>query len=328
MNQRVKFKIPPVTVKDDGKPRLIGFELEFSGLSLDQTVETILLALDGKPGSGTAAEQVVHVESLGDFNVELDWGYLKRKAVENEQNEESGDWIEQLSKAASLIVPIEVVCPPIPITNLNALSPMISALRNAGAVGTEESLLSAYGVHINAEIFRLDATTLFSYLRAFSLLQWWLFETHDVDTTRKISPYIGLYPENYVKQLLSRTSPNIDMICADYLDYNATRNRALDMLPLLAEIDAERVRKVVKDAKVKARPAFHYRLPNCNIEQANWSLAQSWNNWCIVEELAHRSDDLNNLGNEFLDADRPILGVGRSKWVEFIDQWLKDHGLA
>jgi len=328
MNQRVNFKTPPVTIKDDGTPRMVGFELEFSGLTLDQTVDTIQSSIGGKPGSGTAAEQVIHVKSLGDFNVELDWDYLKRKAVENDQNEESGDWIEQLSKAASLLVPVEVVCPPIPITNLDALNPMVSSLRKAGAVGTEESLLAAYGVHINTEIPHLDAATLFCYLRAFSVLQWWLVEAHKVDTTRKISPYIDLYPENYVKQLLSRSNPGIDMVCADYLEYNATRNRALDMLPLLAEIDEERIRSVVDDQKVKARPAFHYRLPNCNIEQTDWSLAQPWNNWCIIEQLAHRSDDLNELGAAFLDADRPILGVSRNKWIGFIDQWLKNHGLA
>lgn len=328
MKQHVNFKTPPDTAKDDGTPRMVGFELEFSGLTLGQTVNTLQSSLGGKPGSGTAAEQVVHVESLGDFNVELDWDYLKRKAVEDDQNEKRGSWVDLLSRAASLLVPVEVVCPPIPITNLEVLNPMVSALRKAGAIGTEESLLAAYGVHINTEILHLDAATLFSYLRAFSVLQWWLVEAHKVDTTRKISPYIDLYPENYIKQLLSRSDPDIDMICADYLEYNATRNRALDMLPLLAEIDEERVRSVVDDPKIKARPAFHYRLPNCTIEQTDWSLAQPWNNWCIIEELAHCSDDLNKLGAAFLDADQPILGVNRNKWVGVIDQWLKDHGLA
>lgn len=328
MNQRVNFKTPSVTVKDDGTPRMVGFELEFSGLTLDQAVDVVQSSLGGNPGSGTAAEQVVHVESLGDFNVELDWDFLKRKAEESDQNEESGEWVDQLSKAASFLVPVEVVCPPIPIANLDALNPLVSALRKAGAVGTEESLIAAYGVHINTDSPDLDASTLFAYLRAFSLLQWWLVEAHQVDTTRKISPYIDLYSENYIKQLLSRSDPSIDAVFSDYLEYNDTRNRALDMLPLLAEIDGERVRSVVDDPKIKARPAFHYRLPNCNIEQTDWSLAKSWNNWCIIDQLACCTDDLSELGAAFLDADRPILGVSRDEWVGFIDKWLKDHGLA
>jgi hypothetical protein len=328
MHQQVTYKTPPVTVKYNGRPRLVGFELEFSGLTLDQTVKTIESSLGGKPGKGTAAEQVIHVESLGDFNVELDWNYLKRKAQNSDQKGESGDWIEQLSKAASLIVPMEVVCPPIEIHNLDALDPMVSALRKAGAVGTDESVFAAYGVHINTEIHHLDAATLFSYIRAFSLLQWWLVEAHAVDTARKISPYIELYPENYIGEMLSRSNPDIDTVCTDYLEYNATRNRALDMLPLLAELDEQRIRSAVDDPRIKARPAFHYRLPNCNIEQENWSLSQSWNKWCIIEQLAHRADDLDKLGLAFLRADRPILGVRRNDWVEYIDQWLKNHELA
>lgn len=329
MNQQVSFKIPPVIDKNDGTPRMVGFELEFSGLTLGKAAETIQASLGGKLEGGTAAEQTVHVDSLGDFNVEIDWDFLKRKAAEDEPNQENGDFFEQLSKAASLLVPVEVVCPPIAIANLNALDPMVSALRKAGAVGTEESLFAAYGVHINTEIFHFDAATLFSYLRAFSLLQWWLVEAHEVNTTRKISPYIDLYPENYVKKLLSSEAPpGIDKIFIDYLEYNATRNRALDMLPLLAVIDTERIRNVVDDPKIKARPAFHYRLPNCNIEHPDWSLAESWNKWWIIEQLAHRPDDLDDLSSAFLDAEQPILGVSRNKWVGFIDQWLKNHELA
>jgi hypothetical protein len=43
-------------------------------------------------------------------------------------------------------------------------------------------------------------------------------------------------------------------------------------LPLLAEIDSDRVRRFVNDPRIKARPAFHYRLANCHIERADWSV--------------------------------------------------------
>ncbi|MBR9886008.1 MAG: hypothetical protein GYB21_21140, partial [Oceanospirillales bacterium] len=110
--------------------------------------------------------------------------------------------------------------------------------------------------------------------------------------------------------------------------HNPSRNRALDLLPLLAEIDEARVRRVVDDAKIKSRPTFHYRLPNCQIEKPGWSLAHSWNLWWIVETLAERRDDLDRLGAEFLDVQRPLLGVNRKDWVEHMDLWLKDQGLA
>jgi len=324
-----RFELPPKVSKDDGGPRMVGFELEFSGITLDDTVAAIHSSLGGELQSETAAERILHVDALGELSVELDWAYLRRKAAQYEQDEEEGgEWIERLSRAAALLVPVEVVCPPIPMTDLERLEPMLAALREAGAVGTEESLLAAYGVHVNTEIPRLDAATLFSYLRAFAVLQWWLVDAHEVDATRKVSPYIDLYPESYVKQVLSKSELTMDEIFADYLEHNASRNRALDLLPLLAEIDEKRVREAVDDPKIKARPTFHYRLPNCNIERADWSLAESWNTWCVVERLADRKKDVDALAAEFLAADRPIIGVSRGDWTGFTDQWLKDRALA
>ena len=324
----IEFDLPPLTVKDDGSPRMVGFELEFSGISLDEAAEAVQAALKGKRESESSAERVIRTSSFGEFIVELDWDFLKRKASETGRGEEGGEWLEPLSQAAALIVPVEVVCPPIPLTNLSVLTSVVRGLREAGAVGTEESLIAAYGVHINTEIPRLDADTLFSYLRAFAILQWWLVDAHEVNATRKVSPYIDLYPQAYLRQVLSKSESTMDRIFDDYLEYNASRNRALDLLPMLAEIDSDRVRKAVDDPKIKARPAFHYRLPNCQIERPDWSLAGAWNTWCVVERLADREDDLVALADEFLAADRPILGVSRSDWVGFVDRWLKDHALV
>jgi hypothetical protein len=326
--QNGRFDLPPQANKDDGSPRVVGFELEFSGITLDETVAALQSALGGQLRSENAAERVIHVDSLGEFNVGLDWAYLKRKAGGTERGEDGAQWLEQLSRAAALLVPVEVVCPPIPMVDLAALDPLVRALRNAGAVGTEESLLAAYGLHINTEIPRLDAATLFLYLRAFAVLQWWLVDAHELDVTRKVSPYVDLYPEAYLKRVLSRSEPAMDGIFADYLEHNATRNRALDLLPLLAQIDEQRVRRAVDDPRIKSRPAFHYRLPNCHIERPDWSLVGSWNTWCVVERVAERREELGDLAAEFLAASRPLLGVSRKDWVRFVDQWLKDRALA
>ena len=83
------------------------------------------------------------------------------------------------------------------------LSPMVKALRDIGAVGTQESLVAAYGVHINTELPKLDVDTVYHYLRAFCILQWWLVEENNVDPARKLSPYIQLFNEDYIKQLLT-----------------------------------------------------------------------------------------------------------------------------
>ncbi|MDG9670423.1 amidoligase family protein [Hahella sp. CR1] len=321
------FKTPSIVRRGDGEVRLVGFELEFTGLTLDQTVAALQSALGAQVISGSAAEKKLHVESLGRFSVEVDWDYFKRQAA-RQQGEEEDEWVQLLGQAAKLLVPMEVVCPPLPITSLTALDPMVVALRDAGAQGTEDSPIAAYGVHINPEIPSLDSAAIAAYLKAFSLLQWWLVERLQVDVTRRISPYIDLYPESYVRQLLSDPAPNLDRLFIDYLAYNPTRNRALDMLPLLTEIDGERVRRAVDDGRIQARPTFHYRLPNSLIDRPDWSLAVPWNSWWVVEELACRPDDIERLSAAYLDAWRPLLGVSRHDWIETMEQWIQDSGLA
>lgn len=322
------FRMPPQVGTGDGRPRRVGFELEFSGIFLDDAVAALEKSMGGHVASRTAAEVRFQSERLGMFHVELDWSFLKIKAAQGGDAGGGGEWLELLSHAAALFVPVEVVCPPVPLADMTMLEPLLDVLREAGAVGTEESLLAAYGLHINVEMPRLDAPTLYAYLKAFSLLQWWLVEAHDVDIARRVSPYVDLYPEAYMRLLCADPEPTMDRIFEDYLEHNPSRNRALDMLPLLAHIDEERVRRTVSDMKVRARPALHYRLPDCLIDRPEWSLSDAWNIWCVVERLAGSADDLRALSDAFLAAERPILGVSRGDWVEFVDRWLADRALA
>ena len=305
-----------------GKVRTVGFELEFSGIAFRDTARVVCDALNGKVTDETAAEVCVQTDH-GDFNVELDWDFLKTMAAN--AGKAVDELLHTLSKAAELLVPVEVVCPPLPVTSLHILDDLVEALREPGANGTEESLIAAYGVHINTEIPALDAPTIHRYLRAFVLLQWWQVEANDVNLARRISPYIDLFEESYIKVLLTREAPDINTLIDDYLEHNPSRNRALDMLPLFAEIDADRVRATVDDAKIKSRPTFHYRLPNCQIDDPQWSLASSWIRWCRVEQLANDDASLQQLGDEFLAADRPLIGVDRGAWVKRISRWLDDH---
>lgn len=329
MNARPSnYELPPTLNRGDGDTRRVGFELEFSGIDLDATAAALQTSLGASLKSETAAERVLQVDSLGEFRVELDWAFLKNEAAKKGRSEVGEEWLERLSEAAALVVPVEVVCPPVPIDNLAVLDPMVQALRKAGAVGTEESLIAAYGVHVNPEVPALDAATLYPMIRAYCLLQWWLVDRHGVDLTRKISPYIGLYSAAYVEHVLSVSTASMDEIIHAYLEHNATRNRALDLLPLLAEIDEDRVRTVVDDPRVKARPTFHYRLPDCHIEHDDWSLSRAWNTWCVVEKLAERTEDLEALAQDFLASDRVLLGVNRNRWVESVGKWLNDHELA
>lgn len=255
----------------------------------------------------------------------MDWDFFKRMAKQPDANAQQ---LEFLRTAVSPFVPVEVVCPPVAIDQLRALDPMVTALHEAGARGTDDSLIAAFGVHINPELPDLGKESIEYYLKAFALLQWWLVKTHEVDLSRRLTPYIDLYPDAYLKNLLSSDYASLDALIDDYLKFNNTRNRALDMLPLFKELREEKVSAAVDDHLVNARPTFHYRLPNCLIGRSGWNLSEAWNIWCVVEELAQRKQDVDYLADKFISAWRPLLGVDQAYWLESISQWLQESELV
>jgi hypothetical protein len=76
------------------------------------------------------------------------------------------------------------------------------------------------------------------------------------------------------------------MLIDDYLDASPSRNRELDMLPLFAHLDHDRVRARLPYEKISARPTFHYRLPDSRVDDPAWTIAADWNRWVEVERLA------------------------------------------
>jgi hypothetical protein len=311
-----------------GDLRRVGFELEFTGLTLERTAAVVAAALGGKARLDSAAQATVEGRELGEFRIELDWAYLKERAAEAQRAGEGQEWVSFLRQAAEWVVPMEIVCPPVAIDRLEALDAMIGALRGEGARGTDDSPLAAYGVHVNAEAPDLEPAAVLRVVRAFGLLQWWLVDRHAVDLTRRISPYIDLYPEAYVAALVQDGGETRDALFDGYLSFNATRNRALDLLPLLACIDEPRVRARVDDPRIKARPAFHYRLPDCHVERPGWTLAEAWNLWVVVERVAGDEAALGALGQAFEEQRWPLLGVGRGAWVDHVAEWLWRRGWA
>ena len=176
----------PVTDTHENKPRKVGFEIEFSDVSFAKTKSIMQQCLGGEFGQGSVAEQILKVPKRGEFNIELDWDFLKRKAADDKHLQDTPEWLSQLALASEWLVPMEIVCPPIEVASLNKLSPVISSLREAGAKGTQESPIAAYGVHINTEIAKLNPTLIHNYLRAFGLLQWWLVESNKVNFSRTV----------------------------------------------------------------------------------------------------------------------------------------------
>ncbi|MFT7242816.1 MAG: hypothetical protein ACI82A_000156 [Candidatus Azotimanducaceae bacterium] len=277
-------------VNETGKIRRVGFELEFSGLEMATVARILADTLSGTYKPLNQAECKVETKQLGTFKVELDWQLgkiLARQRKDERDTDEDDPLMSWLTSTASEIVPIEIVCPPIAADNLAALNPLIEALREAGAMGTSASPIYAFGVHINPELPDTKPVTIANYLKAFCLAQEWLVAEHKVDLSRRITPYINLFPAGYVAVVLDYDGQTtLDELIDDYVEHNPTRNRALDMTPLFRHLNEERLTRAIDDEKINARPTFHYRLPNCHVGREGWYLNQCWNLWCVIERLS------------------------------------------
>ncbi len=323
------FQAPPWQHNYAGGCRQVGIELEMAGIKPEQMAAAVTTVIGGRAERKSAFHTLVKDTELGDFSIELDADILKNRGYQTALAEvgidlgkgETRDTLETaLSRVAGLVVPMELVAPPVAWTELARLDQIRLELHRAGARGTHASTFYAFGMQLNIEVASLDADHSLAILRAFLLKYDWLLERSKVDLTRRISPYVQAYPEDYVNHVLNPAyAPDIAQLIDDFLRLTPTRNRPLDMLPLFAHIDHDRVMaaEVEKDL-IKPRPAFHYRLPNCLIDEPDWTLAIAWNDWLEIERLAADSDRLERVLKQH--AEQPgLLGTLLNK----TEAWLK-----
>lgn len=317
---------------EQSRERRVGFELEYAGVGPERVMAIIQDAYGGATDRLTDFEFRVHDTTLGGFRIELDADYLKKKgraASGEDADDESFDWqrlsMDLLAAAAQLIVPWEVVTDPIPLGRLHELNKLCDGLRGAGALGTRYSVRYAFGVHLNPELPDLESGTILSYLRAYFCLYEWLHERETVDMSRKVTPYIDPFPEPYVVRLLAQEyAPDRSRLIDDYLRFNPTRNRSLDLLPLFSYLDAGRVAEVVDDPRIKARPTLHYRLPNSEIDRPDWSVLSPWRDWLQVEHLACDRSRLAGASAALLEDLGRVTRKIDNRWVKESHKWLTD----
>lgn len=281
----------------EGKFRRVGVEIEFTGLQIDEIVDIITDLLGGKAKEISDYEVDVVDTALGKFGVELDFAYIKKLSRERKESGTSNDFDELtetvVGAIAKQLVPFEVVGPPVDMPDLWRMESLFKALREAGAEGTGSAATNAFGLQLNPEMPDCEAATILNYLRAFFCLFDWLKARSKVDLTRRLTSYVDPFAKEYVLKVLNPDyQPDIDTLIDDYLHYNPTRNRALDMLPLFTHIDEPRVRARVDDDRVKPRPTLHYRLPNSLIDDPDWGLITPWRDWLQVDNLASRPERL------------------------------------
>jgi hypothetical protein len=307
------YRLPPVTTDSWGQLRKAGFEFEFGNLPIVDTARALQRALGGELDIKTPFETVLNGSVLGRLKIERDANILKsvryRRWLETLGVEFTPGTIAHgietnIDNASRGLIPCEVVTDPIPLDQLDRLDTLIETLHELGAEGTQDSLVYAFGLHINPSIPDDSAPTLLRYIQSFLLLYTWIIDSSEIDITRRfLTKYIDPFPQDYMALVLdSNYHPELGDLIADYLEFNPTRNRALDMLPIFFQLDQDAVLKAVNEDERKlmsGRPAFHYRLPDCKINEPGWSARAAWNRWVFVETLA---------------ADRALL-------AELIDAW-------
>lgn len=313
-----KIAMPQVNTNLQGEPRRIGVELEMSGLTIDQLAAEVADQLNLSVERTSRYQYTLKGDPAGEWLVELDFQLLKKMGEEDRAKGDLGNDIESLLEMVSKpLVPHELVSPPIAMERLKDVQVLIERLRKAGAKGTSESVLNAFSMQLNPELPAADATTITNYLKAFLCLYDWLYEEASINMTRRITTYVDPFPKKYVKKLMQADyqPQDVDTVISDYLKYNATRNRALDMLPLFSFLNEELVRSYTKDPLIKSRPAFHYRLPNCEIHLPDWGIHLAWDGWLQVEALAQDEERLT-------ECCKAYMTWMQSPWWKWWQRWL------
>ena len=314
----IDFDRPPRMRNADGGMRMVGVEIEFAGLTAEAAAKALALSFGGGVNQKDPHAFIVKNSMLGDIAIELDLRYVhpagKRKktlflAV-------GAKLASLLGSAIRHVVPCELVTAPVPIDQLHEVDRVLAVLRQAGAKGTQDGALYAFGLHFNPEAPALDIETILSILKAFVLLNPWLRRQVAPDTTRYLLGFADPFPDDYVRRIVAPDyHPDMATFIDSHLAANPTRNRDLDLLPVLTHLDEDRVRAKLPNEKINKRPTFHYRLPDARISDPGWSIAPDWNRWVAVERVAADPDKLDALGRAFL----AFQGEAKS-WAEVAER--------
>lgn len=324
---------PDIVNTAEGEERRVGVEIELSGLGYEQLVNLVAHMLDGE--AVLESRYVSKVDTpAGCFVIELDSKPIKDLDLTTERLPQSmrelgGQALDVIDAAAERIVPLEIICPPIAISQLERIEALVDKLHQAGALGSREAIYYAFGLQLNPELPDLNPATLVRYFQAFAVLYDWLKARHQLDISRKFTPYIEPWSGRYTDLLMADDyAPDQHQMMVDYLDSNPTRNRALDLLPLFAHLDRSLLDRYVDDPRIKSRPTLHYRLPDCDIDNPRWHFSSVWNDWVVVEQLANHADDLAEIRNLFRNSRKISLRNLTHSWLDTSETWLRNKGYA
>lgn len=323
---------PPRTHTEGGHERRVGVEVEFAGLPADAAADLVQDLFGGEVFRLDPYRYEVRETPYGTFVCELDSQYAH---PEGKAPLKAGKAHELLTKlrdrvaetfgdVSSRWLPVEIVAPPVPMSRLSDMERVLDALRAAGAEGTSASVVYAFALQFNPEAAALDCDYILSVMRAYLLLEDWLKARIEPDNTRRILAFATDFPGDWSRHCLPLDyRPDLAGFIEDYARFNPTRNRGLDLYPLFAHLDEARVRRLSDDPLIKARPTFHYRLPDARLSDPDWSLAAEWNDWVQVELLAEDKPRLESMVDAWMRHRGRSEPGSRKRWAREATQWLQ-----
>lgn len=306
----------PKPKTQNGKPRRTGVEIEFTNLTETETANIVQTLWGGQAEADSEHEITISDTELGKVRIELDI------ALRDRTGSIIADKLLQWSRA---VVPVEIVTEPLLETQLPRVEKLIDALVEAGAEGSQDGVFYGFGVHLNTEIAGEAAADVLPVVRAFALMEDWLRAIDPVDPSRRLLPFVDPWPRRLIDVLaVDGPSWGLDDLAASYADLTPTRNRGLDLLPLLDHLRPDMLAEAVDAEKLKGgRPTYHYRLPEARLGAADWSLAYEWNRWILVERVAGNPSLLNELAEKWVDHRGGLTSL-RSDWAKTVNEVLTD----
>lgn len=305
----------PVPDDQTGAPRRVGIEIECGGLTEDAVAQILCDTLGGRMERTADFEYAVRDTEIGDIEVLLDTAFRDKAA---------GEVARAGLDLSRYVVPVEFVTEPIEPARIPRVDAAARALAEAGATGTQDGLVLGFGLHLNVALHGDRIADMLPVLTAFALIEDWMRDRIGIDTSRRALPFVATYPTALLDRLCTLgVDWTPELLLQTYLATAPSRNHALDMLPILKMIDPDRVVEAVPQMGHKSgRYAWHYRLPDCRIDQPDWSVSREWNRWCAVERVAADAllvDRLKEKWRAYRARPLPVPGLWAATSAEILD---------
>ncbi|MBD2749244.1 amidoligase family protein [Microvirga sp. BT688] len=271
----------------DGSVRRVGVEVEFLGPSASAAAAALARDLGGVVEPEDPHAIKVRGTRLGNLSVELDLRHIHPARHPHLDVGLGRRGAAFLGTLVSPFVPRELITAPIPAAQLGDVDKALASLRSVGARGRGVIFQNSLSLHFNIDPPSLDARTLTAFLKAFLLVSDDLRRQTAGGSLRLALALPPDYPGSYKERVLAPGYwPSLPDLTADYLAANPTRQRALDLLPVLAYLNEAQVRQALPREKIGPRPVFHYRLPHAYLGDLDWSILPDWHGWLKVERIA------------------------------------------